>query len=236
MPLESGAPLSHIAATRVAKGDDLPLPLQVPHDGASARGGARQDVLNLVVPAQRGDLPLLHSRVLERWKQAWLLRVCDVPDADVAVLASAGEEVAAEGVELQALHGALVLLERADERRVRVAVGRNKVVGVEQVHAPVHEASGDDAEGILGLRAGEGAPDEPMEPLVGLRVRPRLLQDIALAARGGWIQREELDGRRGGETHVESTGHRSGTEVPHSGRAYCDAAGNGVNNSMASGT
>ena len=38
---------------RSAKGDDLPLPLQVPHDGASARGGARQDVLNLVFSSAR---------------------------------------------------------------------------------------------------------------------------------------------------------------------------------------
>ena len=77
--------------------------------------GARQDVLYFLVPAEGGDLSLLHARVLESGEQGGLGWVRHVPDADIAVRPTRREEVPAKRVELQSLHRSLVLLERANK-------------------------------------------------------------------------------------------------------------------------
>ena len=154
VPLHRRAPSP---AVWVGEGDHRPLSLQIPHHGGAVEGRAGEDVLHLLVPRQITDLPgrgLTAGAALERRVEARLRGPGEIPDAELAILGAGREQVGGEAVELQAAHGPGVLLHLRHQRAAGHPVAGLGADGraddprrVVQVHAAVHQATGDEPVG-----------------------------------------------------------------------------------------
>mmetsp|Transcript_91349 Transcript_91349/g.257970 ORF Transcript_91349/g.257970 Transcript_91349/m.257970 type:complete len:297 (+) Transcript_91349:800-1690(+) len=119
VPSDGRAPL---AAGRVLETDDLPLLLQVPHDRGTSVGAGAEDVLDLPVP---GAAKHLGARVLaggsRRAEERGLRRLGDVNNLDFGVCPAGSHKVWLQGVELNAIHVAVVDRHAVKEPRVGAA-------------------------------------------------------------------------------------------------------------------
>ena len=171
VPLHRRAPP---AAVGIGEGDHRPLSLQIPHHGGAVEGRAGEDVLHLLVPRQVADLPgrgLPAGATLERGIEARLRGPGEIPNAELAVLGAGCEQVGGEAVELEAAHGPGVLLHLRHQGAAGHPVAGLGADGraddprrVVQVHAAVHQATGDEPVGHP-LRL-QRTPHESVEALV----------------------------------------------------------------------